>query len=179
MPQQRWSLVAVLVRPWGNRGELLADSWSAHPDRLAKLRTVYVAGAGSDAHQPYELEWARPYRERWIVKLRGVDSIGAAETLAGAEMYVPLEERPPAPDGEYYQADLVGCEVQDRATGRRLGTVTGWVETGGPALLAVERKADRAEILIPFARSICVEIDPAGRRIVVELPEGLEELNRP
>ena len=31
---------------------------------------------------------------------------------------------------------------------------------------------------IPFARSICVEIDPQGRRIVVDPPEGLLELNR-
>ena len=33
-------------------------------------------------------------------------------------------------------------------------------------------------LLIPFARSICVEIDPAAKRIAVELPEGLKELNR-
>jgi hypothetical protein len=32
--------------------------------------------------------------------------------------------------------------------------------------------------LIPFARSICVEIDPAAKRVIVELPEGLEDLNR-
>jgi ribosomal 30S subunit maturation factor RimM len=32
--------------------------------------------------------------------------------------------------------------------------------------------------MIPFARSICVEIDPASRRITVELPPGLKELNR-
>ena len=31
--------------------------------------------------------------------------------------------------------------------------------------------------LIPFARSICVEIDPAAKRIVVDLPEGLLEVN--
>jgi len=34
-------------------------------------------------------------------------------------------------------------------------------------------------LLIPFARSICVEIDPGARRIVVELPDGLKDLNRP
>jgi ribosomal 30S subunit maturation factor RimM len=33
-------------------------------------------------------------------------------------------------------------------------------------------------LLIPFARSICKQIDPAARRIAVELPEGLKDLNR-
>ena len=32
-------------------------------------------------------------------------------------------------------------------------------------------------LLIPFARSICVEIDAAGKRIAVDMPEGLEDLN--
>jgi len=35
------------------------------------------------------------------------------------------------------------------------------------------------ELMIPFARKICVDIDPANKRIAVELPEGLKDLNRP
>ena len=38
---------------------------------------------------------------------------------------LPLEERPPLPQGEYYQSDLVGCEVVERATGQSLGRVVG------------------------------------------------------
>jgi len=37
---------------------------------------------------------------------------------------------------------------------------------------------DGGELLIPFARAICVEIDVAARRIVVDLPAGLKDLNR-
>jgi len=32
--------------------------------------------------------------------------------------------------------------------------------------------------LIPFARAICVAIEPEARRIVVDLPAGLKELNQ-
>jgi ribosomal 30S subunit maturation factor RimM len=48
-----------------------------------------------------------------------------------------------------------------------------WADAGS-GLLVLE-----SGTLIPFARSICVDIDPAGKRIVVELPEGLKELNAP
>ena len=34
-------------------------------------------------------------------------------------------------------------------------------------------------LLIPFARAICVEIDTQAKRILVNLPEGLKDLNRP
>jgi ribosomal 30S subunit maturation factor RimM len=38
--------------------------------------------------------------------------------------------------------------------------------------------AEGGELLIPFAGSICTEIDPSRRRILVDLPEGLKDLNR-
>ncbi len=44
---------------------------------------------------------------------------------------------------------------------------------GGSGLLEVE-----GGLLIPFVRAICVDIEPEARRIVVDLPEGLKELNQ-
>ena len=69
--------------------------------------------------------------------------------------------------GEFFQSDLIGCEVVDRRTGEPLGRVTGWEDAGGPGLLVVD-----GGLLIPFARSICVEIDPAARRIVWNCPKA-------
>lgn len=176
---RRWSTVAVLARPWGARGELLADACTAHPERLSALQTVHLLLPGSQAPRRLELEWVRPYRQRYLLKFRGVDSIGQAEQLAGAEVCTPLEERPPAPEGEYYQADLIGCSVFEQASGRLVGKVTGWIETGGTPLLEVAGASSGQEILIPFARSICVEVDVDQKRILADMPEGLEELNWP
>ena len=81
----------------------------------------------------------------------------------------------PLAEGEFYQSDLVGWEVLDAKTGQTLGTVEGWQEYGGPPLLVV-RGADGREILIPFAKSICTEIDPTAGKILVDLPEGLADL---
>jgi ribosomal 30S subunit maturation factor RimM len=54
-----------------------------------------------------------------------------------------------------------------------LGRVTAWDDGGGSGLLVLD-----SGLMIPFARAICVEIDPPGRRIAVDLPPGLKELNR-
>jgi len=113
------------------------------------------------------------HAQRLILKFRGVDTISDAERLEGREVRVPRSERLPLEPGEYYESDLVGCEVLERGSETSLGRVTGLQETGGSGLLEVE-----GGLLIPFVRSICVAIEPEARRIIVELPEGLKELNQ-
>jgi 16S rRNA processing protein RimM len=108
------------------------------------------------------------------LKFAGVDDISGAEALSGADVCIPLQERPAPPPGEYFHTDLVGCEVLDVRTGRLLGKVSAWLDAGGPGLLELD-----SGMMVPFARSICFEIDVSRRRILVDLPEGLEQLNRP
>ena len=113
--------------------------------------------------------------DKLVFKFSGVDSISEAEKLEDADVCIPLEERAPLPDGEYYHWDLVGCDVIDRVTGKRLGMIEDWKEYGGPPLLEVKAKDGRV-ILIPFAKSIFQQIDLAAKRVLVDLPEGLDEL---
>jgi len=124
---------------------------------------------------PMEVERTWMHGGQLIFKFKGVDTISDAERLAGADVSIPLDQRPAPPEGEYYQSDLLGCEVFD-PTGRHLGTVEAWQETPGTLLLEV-RTPDHKEMLIPFAKSICTKIDQEQRRIEVTLPEGLEDLN--
>ncbi len=174
-----WVAIALVVGPRGNRGEIETVLLGGKPGRPAQRGEVYLfeAGRPEAQHRRFEVETAWAHGDRFVWKLRGVDSISDAEKLRGCEVRIPLADRPTLPPGEYYQSDLVGWEVTERSRGRRLGLVRGWQEYGGPALLEVEAE-DGKEILIPFAGSICVEIDPPARRIVVELPEGLKDLNR-
>jgi 16S rRNA processing protein RimM len=164
-----WIAIAVLGKTRGNRGELTAFPLSGKPERYQALEEVFLFGSGAR----YEVESTWFHNGTLVFKFRGVDSISEAELLAGAEVRVPMEQRTPLEQGEFFQDDLLGCQVVDRHTGQSLGKVSGWEDGGGSGLLVVE-----GGLLIPFARSICVEIDPAAKRIAVELPEGLKDLNR-
>ncbi len=137
---------------------------SENPERV---RRVFVNGV------EYQVENVWRHGDRVVFKFQGVESIADAEKLSGADVEIPRDERAVLPDGEYYQSDLVGCSVVTRQ-GESIGTVQGWQEYGGPPLLEIN--AHGRELLIPFAKSICVEIDVPGRRIVVDLPEGLSDL---
>lgn len=178
-PDREWVTIAILARARGIRGELSAIPLTGHPERYHLLREVYLFGAGRQpvVGAPFGVESVWEYRGRWIIKFQGVDSISDAERLEGAEVRIPLRDRPQPPEGEFYLSDLTGCEVFDRVAGNVLGSVEGFDENSAGGLLRVVSGDSGREILIPFARSICVEIDVKARRIVVELPAGLKELN--
>jgi len=174
-----WVRVARLIRPWGRRGELVGLLLTSHPERFQTLREVVLVGgqAFPEGYRPAELERVWLNRDRYIFKFRGVDTIAAAEELRHAYVCVSEQERFPLPEGEYYITDLIGCQVIMRSTGEPLGRVVDFYEQADSGLLVVEEKGGQ-ELLVPFREAICVEIDLANSRIVVDLPEGLRELNR-
>jgi 16S rRNA processing protein RimM len=131
----------------------------------ARAGTVFVNEV------PMEVENTWMHGDHLILKFKGVDTISDAEKLAGAEVAIPFEERAVLAEQEYYQSDLIGCEVVD-AAGRPLGVVADFEETGGTPLLRVG-----SGLMIPFAKSICTKIDLEHKQITVNLPEGLLDLN--
>lgn len=177
--RENWVTLARLTRTWGNRGELAAVPLSSHTERFGQLREVLLRPAEGSPRAPRRVTVERVRRQggRLIFKFEGVDSIAEAESWRGAEVQIPLGERLPPPPDEIYLSDLIGCEVVEQAGGRAIGRVAAWIELPGGILLEVDNGAG-GEILVPFAASICREVDLAAGRIVVELPAGLEELNR-
>jgi 16S rRNA processing protein RimM len=77
-------------------------------------------------------------------------------------------------DGAYYLHDLVGCVVET-TSGLRIGEVQRVDGGAGASVLSVA--GARGEVLVPLAADICREIDIAARRIRIEPPDGLLELN--
>jgi len=168
-----WVTVAVLGRTHGNRGEITAVPMTLRPDRLQHLRAAYLFGDSGEPHR-VEIESAWEHINRVVLKFRGIDNISDAEIWQGAELRVPATERAPLAEGEFYYSDLIGCEVWDRVAGDRVGVVTAIREFGGPGLLELDNG-----MFVPYAKAICIHIDPTNRRIDVDLPEGLRDLNRP
>ena len=176
--ENQWVTIARLGRAWGSRGGLIAFSLTSWPERFQQLGEVFLFLHGAPVGGGrFQVESVREHSRAWVFKFRGVDTISAAELLTGAEVRIPFAERVSLEEGEHYLSDLIGCEVRDRRTGDLVGHVTGWQDAGGSGLLEVGN--GKEPLLVPFARNICVDIDTVAKRIVVELPEGLKDLNRP
>jgi 16S rRNA processing protein RimM len=76
--------------------------------------------------------------------------------------------------GTFYTFHLKGCVVTT-TDGESVVTVTDVLDNGGTPILKVDGKD--GEILIPFAQAYLRKIDLGQRRMEVELPEGLRDLN--
>ena len=164
--------VGWLRRTRGIRGEMIAEIYSTQPGRAEKLKNVMLELEGRK--RPAEVEHYWIHDGRPVFKFVGMDSISESEVWQGADILVADAERAEPAEGEYSHADLIGCKVV-AVDQTPIGMVTGVEDYGGPPLLKVKR-TDGPEILIPFAKAICREIDVAAKVIRVELPEGLLEL---
>lgn len=168
-------VLARIVRPRGNRGEVAAEDFSAGPEQLLEARRLFLRrDAGEAGEAGLEAAWS--HKGRLVLKFCGIDSIEAAERLRGCWVEALAAELGPPPEGEFYYRDLVGCAVEDARRGREIGRVVRVDEAGANVLLAVE--GPEGEVMIPFAREICVGIALDEKVIRVRLPGGLEELNR-
>ncbi|HEV2176317.1 MAG TPA: ribosome maturation factor RimM [Terriglobia bacterium] len=177
----RFLAIARIARPQGRRGEVAAEILTDFPERLERLRRVWLAApesTPSSAPREATIESAWPHKGRMVLKFAGVDSIDAANALRGLHVLVSRQDRVALPDHSYYVWELEGCQVvaERAAGGDMVGTVTAVEPTGGVPNLRVARPGG-GEVLIPLAQEICTRIDVAGKRIVVNPPEDLLDLN--
>jgi 16S rRNA processing protein RimM len=194
--EQGWVQVARIIRPRGNKGEVLAELFTDFPTRLSSRLQIFLRHAQNEPRAiGLQNFWVdRNHPEHGIFHFEGCSSIDAAEKLRGLEVLIPIADRVKLPAGKYFVSDLIGCSVfENPVANAKLSSpacameealrVVGTVRdvffpgegTAGTPLLQVQTAA--GELLIPLAEDICRSIDVAARRIDVTLPDGLSELN--
>jgi 16S rRNA processing protein RimM len=192
--QPAWTVLAHLLRPQGRKGEILAELLTDFPARFAERDQLYLAPAGftgtpSDA-RPIQVigHWLPVGRNqgRIVLHLAGIDSIEQAEALAHLEIIVPDEARVELAEDEEYVDDLIDCLVFDGTT--LVGTVTavdfpttpdGARRLAEAAPLLTVTTPNDDEVLIPYVQSFLISLSTADKRIEMNLPAGLLDLNRP
>jgi 16S rRNA processing protein RimM len=122
-----------------------------------------------------EIESFRRQHGRCVAKFRGIDSISEAEKYIGNQVQIVADALPELEQGWFYTFQLKGCQVFT-LEGELIGTVSDVLGSGGSEILKVDL-ADQ-ETLIPFAQEFMKSIDLDQRKIEVDLPEGLRELNK-
>jgi 16S rRNA processing protein RimM len=167
------ALVGRIARPHGLRGQVIVNLDTDFPEeRFQPGAELFVERGGRV--EPLTITTVRFHRERPVIGFRGIDAIDDAETLAGLELRVPLAALAALPDGVFYRHDLIGCRVET-TSGGTVGVVSDVEGSMSGSRLVIDGAA--GEVLVPLAAEICREIDAAGKRIVIDPPEGLIDLN--
>ena len=197
-PKRQWVQVARILKPRGNKGEVLAELLTDFPERFSNLKQVWLR---KDDAEPQLVGlrnfWVdRNHPETGVFHFASSTTIRDAEQFRGYDILVPFDERVKLPAGKYFVSDLIGCTVFEvsedlsklaspacalEEAPRVLGTVHDVFFPGegvaGTPLLQLD--TPNGELMIPLAEDICTQIRVAERRIEVRLPEGLSELNAP
>jgi len=139
-------------------------------------RRVFIsAPQEAEIGREVEIELFRRQHGRCVAKFRGIDTITDVEQYIGSEIRIAESTLPPPQDGWFYTFHLKGCRVVTM-NGEEIGIVTDVLDSGGAEVLKVDRQ--NRETLIPFADEFVKKIDIDQRKIEVDLPEDLRELNK-
>ena len=165
-------LVGKVARPHGIRGQVVVNPETDFiDDRFRVGATLWIRDGQMS---PLTVTSFRVQGGRPVVGFDGFERIEDVERLAGHELRVPEDTLQPLGPGQYYHHQLIGCGVET-ASGEPVGVVER-VEGGiGGSRLVIN--GARGEVLIPLVTEICVDIDVAAKRIRINPPDGLLDLN--
>ncbi|MEJ0011138.1 MAG: ribosome maturation factor RimM [Bauldia sp.] len=164
-------LVAQIGAAHGIKGEVRLKSFTQDPFSVEDYGPLTARDG-----RTFEIETARAAAgsssaDMLIVRLKGVADRNAAEKLNGIELSVPQEKLPPAEEGEYYHADLIGLSAVT-LSGTILGTVVGVPNYGAGDLLEIAPPTGNT-VLVPFTDAAVPQVDIAGGRVILDPPRGI------
>jgi len=167
------ALVGRIGRPHGIRGHVLITPDTDFVKDRFKIGSVFWIQA-STGEELLTLATVRFNQGRPIVSFKGFESIESIAQLTGSELRIVEEDLSPLESGKFYHHQLIDSVVET-LKGEHIGKVIRVEGSLNASRLVVQGSRD--QIQIPLAVDICVEIDPKKKRIRINPPIGLLELN--
>ena len=174
-------IVGRVRKSHGVRGELVVEPISDEPDAVfASGRRFFVGdedGRPDTRGTRIEVVGARPFKDGFLVTFAGIEDRNTADLWRDRYLLVPEDELPALGAGEIYLHDVPGMQVE-LPDGTVVGRVTTVWELPQGLMLDVARPpvgegGKAATVMIPYDERTVQEVDRAGGRIVVDVPDGL------
>lgn len=156
-------LLGVVIGAQGIRGEVKVKTFTGDPEAIGD----YGPLSDAKAERQFRLKVRRVSKgDVVIAAIQGITDRNAAEAMKGTELYVSREALPPAEDGEFYYADLVGLQAVT-TDGKALGQIVAVHNFGAGDMLEV-RPEGGASVMVPFTDDAVPEVDLDAGRVGVD-----------
>lgn len=171
-------VVGHVGKPHGLRGEVFVLPLTDRPEGTFAPGVVLfpadLQGRRPDPDAaPLSIRESRPFQRGWLVRFGGAENRGDAEAIRGLYLLRPVAELEPLDDGEVFYHQLLGLRVET-VDGETVGTVREVYEAMPSDLLEV--RTARGTVLIPFQRTVVVDVRPDEGILIVDPPAGLLDL---
>jgi 16S rRNA processing protein RimM len=150
--------VGTAVRPFGTKGDLRINPLVSD-EVFYSLRRFRAAG------KTYEVASARPHKNHWLIKIKGISSPEELSCLIGEALYIDKSELPEPAEDEVYWAEIEGFDVADDL-GQPVGKLADYIETGATDVFII-KGADGAEYMISNNKEHVLSIDLEAKLITV------------
>ena len=167
-------IIGKITGAHGVRGELKVYPLTDDPRRFLKLKECFICGQNFEKPEETSCASARIDRGNVLVKFQGVQDRDRAELLRGRFIAVTRDNAVKLKEGHYFITDLKGLTLIDDDRGD-IGTVIDCFETGAQFTLEVKREGKK-NLMIPFVKVYCYEVNIEEGYIKCRMPEGLYEL---
>lgn len=167
--------IGSLLKPHGIKGEITMQV-DADID-LRELRCIVLDIDG--IYVPYFIDSVRPRSsESVLITISDIDTDEKAQEICGKEVFA-LKSDVPAADGidedGFFLSDLVGYNINSTEN-ELIGEIIAYDDSTENVLIVVRSLAGKT-IYIPIADEFIDGIDPDKRIVMMNLPDGLIDLN--
>ena len=148
-----------IVTTHGVRGEVKVLCWLDDPEMLCEFDRCRING------REFRMDQVRVQKTCNLVKLQGVDTMEAAQTMRGKIIELYRED---IDDDVIFAAELIGMEVY--SDGQLLGKIKEVLDYPGNSVYVVRGEF---EYMIPAVKQFVLETDMEKNRMQVRLIEGM------
>jgi len=148
-----------IVTTHGVRGEVKVLSWLDDPEMLCEFDRCRIDG------REVIMEQVRVQKTCNLVKLKGIDTMEAAQALRGKTIELYRED---IDDEVIFAAELIGMEVQ--CEGKTVGKIADVLDYPGNMVYVV--RGER-EYMIPAVSAFVLDTDMENNLMQVRLIEGM------
>ncbi len=156
-----------IVGTHGIKGELRIEPWCDSPEFLCAFKRFYLDENG----ETYVDVKSRPHKNIVLCKIKGVDTIEAAEKLRGRIIYINRNDIA-LDEGVNFVQDLIGLEVCDVDSGTIYGKLTDVLRTGANDVYEITAE-DGKKYLAPVIDEVVSEINVDGGYVKISPMKGI------
>jgi 16S rRNA processing protein RimM len=168
-------LVGKVREAHGLKGDLYILVFSGDISWAKKMKSFGLKAKDADDIKTFTVERTKPFKKGLIVKAAEVADRTTAETIEHFEFYIEDDLLVSKPGENIYLSEIQNFKLKN-AEQETLGQIVGFSSNGAQDLLVVELASGK-KTEVPFVDEFIKKIDFKHSVVVMDLPEGLLDLD--
>jgi len=165
--------IGKIMDAHGIRGEIGVVVFSGDVSWINEAQVLYIAR--KNIFEEHKIKKIRAHKKGFICHLESFDDRNKAEEYKGREVWVSKDLFISEDGDALFLSEILGFEIEDAQLGT-LGQIANFSSNGSQDLLVIQRQ-DQIELEIPFVKEFVEKIDFENKKIKMNLPEGLLQIN--